>query len=337
MNDLQTTANKTLSYLLTNLDRILVETQSHAPDIAKLYKLPMLFIVSGHQEVAQQVLSFIQTRYLTDSGDLLTQPATDFKSAKPEYNEFYTYTNGWIVRAAQKLNYQPLSKLGYQFIEPLLSESGQGSLTHAPGVNDDVTDVLTTAHHGLICLERGLMQQAHSAGQYLIDMYNKQPELDKRFYLRSSRQGQLLTQFSGEQAPLYTVETDRDNQLYFMLGYPCAYLALLYQATGSQLYLDTAVDYFQFVLNCQHALLSLNSHKISWAASLLYRLDRPEPQYLNAIATITDQFIKQQDNQGLWYTADNDPIKVYDQSAEIACWFVSIQYNLQTAQSSSNI
>ena len=175
------------------------------------------------------------------------------------------------------------------------------------------------------------MQQAHSAGQYLIDMYNKQPELDKHFYLRSSRQGQLLTQFSREQAPLYTVETDQDNQLYFMLGYPCAYLALLYQATGSQLYLDTAVDYFQFVLNCQHALLSLNSHKLAWAASLLYRLAGPDPQYLNAIATITDHFIKQQDNQGLWYTADNDPIKVYDQSAEIACWFLYIQSNLKAS------
>ena len=67
----------------------------------------------------------------------------------------------------------------------------------------------------------------------------------------------------------------------------------------------TAVDYFQFVLNCQHALLSLNSHKLAWAASLLYSLAGPEPQYLNAIETITDHFIKQQDNQGLWYTVDH--------------------------------
>lgn len=281
----------------------------------------MLFIISGYEDKAQRVLNFIQTHYLTDSGDLLTQPATEFKSAKPEYNEFYTYTNGWIVRAAQKLNFSSLSDKGFQFMEPLLSNSGQGSLTHAPSDNGGITDVLTTAHHGLICLERSLMQQAHSAGQYLIDMYNKQPKLDQRFYLRSSREGNLLTQFTRDQALIHTIETDQEDQLYFMLGYPCAYLALLYQATDDKQYLDAAVSYFEFSANCRNALFSLNSHKLAWAASLLYCLHKPDPYYLNAIETITDNLIKQQDDQGLWYTADNDPIKFMTKALRLRVGF----------------
>lgn len=36
MNDLQISANKTLSYLLANLDRLLVDSPGNQPDIAKL-------------------------------------------------------------------------------------------------------------------------------------------------------------------------------------------------------------------------------------------------------------------------------------------------------------
>ena len=88
-----------------------------------------------------------------------------------------------------------------------------------------------------------------------------------------------------------------------------------------------AKEYADFALGCHESVLACEfSHKLAWALSELYSLI-PEPQYLEAVKRITDYFISIQREDGLWFS--DDPLKCYDQSAEIVCWFIEIANNLQ--------
>lgn len=130
---------------------------------------------------------------------------------------------------------------------------------------------------------------------------------------------------------LYFINKSEPDQLYFMLGYPAAFLALLYEKTNDKKYLDLAKFYLDTALACAENLYQSNfSHKVAWAASILYKLTE-EKKYLGVIQQISQHFLKQQSINGLWFVnnENKDYVTAYDQSAEIACWFLDIAKNLK--------
>jgi hypothetical protein len=112
-----------------------------------------------------------------------------------------------------------------------------------------------------------------------------------------------------------------------MIGYPAAFLALLYKETNRKEFLSAAKSYLDFSLFCDESVYSCDfSHKIAWAASLLYECTG-DKRYLAVIDKITSYFLEKQEN-GMWFTSDINAS--YDQSAEIACWFLDIAKNINS-------
>ncbi|MEE9451231.1 MAG: hypothetical protein V3V61_00575 [Gammaproteobacteria bacterium] len=295
-------------------------------DLSCYYKSPMMFIIAGQKDLANLVLDHIKCRYMTDTGDFMTDMS--MKSAKPEYTIFWTYTNGWIVRAAIELGRKDISISAYEYLLHYNVENGLGFLMNHLDSKNGVTDVLTAAHHGLIHLEHNNMDLAVLAGNYLCAALHKQPEIDRFFYLRFDASGNAITQFDDEQVAFFCIDKQIPDQLYFMIGYPCAYLALLHEKTKDKKFIEGAKAYLNFALSCDENVLSCNfSHKLAWAASILYKITG-DAKYLTSITTITDYFISRQSREGMWYLED-DINTAYDQSAEIACWFMDIVKNLQ--------
>ena len=211
-----------------------------------------------------------------------------------------------------------------------------GFLTHDVSSEDGVTDAITTAHLGLAMLEAGKVDIATQAGKYLISLLNKQPNLEEGFYLRQNAEGKLLTEFSDDQRALVFIDTQKENQLYFMLAYPVAFLTLLEKSTKATWtavtppYIKTAIEYMNFLLSCHESVYSSEfSHKVAWACSLLYTVVQ-DKRYIEMIDRISQAFIDKQDQSGLWYK--DDPLKSYDQSAEIGLWFSEIRRNLECVQ-----
>lgn len=275
-----------------------------AADIACYFKLPMMFIAAGKMESARKVMGYIKTRFLLPDGDFGN--SASIKSIKPEYIEYWSYINGWILRAANILEMTDVSRPASAYMKRYTGFS----------------DVLTAAHHGLIALEAGEMKDAPSAGDYLCAAIHDQPDLNKGFYLRFENK-KAVTAFASEQTPFYFVSKTEPNQLHFMIGYPAAFLALLYQETRDEKYLAAAKQYLDFSLSSHESVYACGfSHKTAWAASILFALTE-EAQYLHAVEKISNYLVSNQAANGLWY-ADADVNTSLDQSAEIAGWFLEI-------------
>lgn len=63
--------------------------------------------------------------------------------------------NGWLVSAAQKISREDIVKPALIFLDGFKNSENGGFFTHRLDLNDKITDVLTTALHGNICLKRG--------------------------------------------------------------------------------------------------------------------------------------------------------------------------------------
>ena len=304
-------------------------------DIAIDYKHPLMWIIVGDMVRANQMLEHVRNFWLRKNGDFKPLGEGIPKSMNPAYQEFYAYTNGWIVRAANKALRDDISIPGVKYLLNLQSVKTGGFYTHDPLINDGITDVLTTAHLGFVCLEAGYCDNAVYAGDYLCVSIEMQPNLEIGFYLRRNASGESVVKPPDEAALIYLVSKNKPNQLYFMVAYPIAFLVELYKVTSDEKYLQAAKSYAEFLLGCHKSVLSCEfSHKLAWALSNLYSVV-PDLRYLDTIKHITDYFISIQEENGLWFS--DESLKCYDQSAEIVCWFLEIAANLELSKSLVNV
>lgn len=314
-------ASKTVAFFETKL-KTDGSYGTEAKDIACYFKSPMLFIEADKPSVAIKILAHVQN-FMMQDGDFSS--ADIIKSIRPEYAEYWTYINGWILRAANRLSFTGIAVPAGEYLAHY--NIGNGFLTNNIQDATNITDILTASHHGLLNLEIRNLDIAISAGNYLCDALSKQPDIQKGFYLRFDKNADPIVEFKNEQAPFYFVSKTEPNQLHFMIGYSSAYLALLYKETSEEKFLTAAKEYLDFSLSCHESIYQCDfSHKIAWAASLVYGITA-EARYLDGIEKITNYFIKTQSDEGIWY-AQSDINTQYDQSAEIACWFLSIRKNL---------
>ena len=308
-------------------------TYPEIEDIAIYYKHPLMYQLFGDENKANKILDHIKQTYLRDNGDFLPQGG-ETKSSNLIYQEFYAYTNGWIIRAANKLHKDHIIHLGLGYLTTFENIKNGGFYTHNPQNNDGITDAITTAHLGLVNLEVKNIITATAAGNYLCELQSIQPDLNLGFYLRRDREGSCITDFTTESTLIHIVKKNEPNQLYFMLAYPIAFLIELYKNTKHDKYLRVAEQYADFALSCHPSVLACEfSHKLAWALSSLYEFN-PKETYLQAVDKIVSFFISLQDQEKLWFS--NDPLKCYDQSAEIICWFIEIAAILERIELKKN-
>jgi len=315
---LSESANQVVLFLESKLQKT-GSYGDNVKDIACYFKSPMMFLAANKPQAAAAILNHIKTTFMSVDGDFKTTDT--LKSTNGAYIEYWSYTNGWIVRAAHQLNIRAISQPGYTFLAQYNLGENAGFLTNNNKDGSVITDVLTVAHHGLINFEMGNLDIAISAGNFLCETIGKQLNLRNGFYLRLDKDKNLITECSKEQTPFYFVSATEPNQLHFMIGYPAAYLTMLYKKTQNSDFLNAAKAYLDFSLSCDRSVYECDfSHKIAWAASLIYECTGDD-KYLTVIDKISDYFIKKQ-KDGMWFPEDIN--SSYDQSAEIACWFLDI-------------
>jgi hypothetical protein len=170
----------------------------------------------------------------------------------------------------------------------------------------------------------GYSEIAIAAGNYLCKTIKNQPHVETHFYLRFDKKDAPITDFPKDKALFYAIDKIEPMQLHFMMGYPSAYLAMLYKITNEKRFLLAAKEYLDFSLSCDNSVFKCSfSHKIAWAASIIWSITKEE-KYLIAIDKIVNYFISTQCDNGIWYEG-SDIDTQYDQSSEIACWFFSIE------------
>jgi len=295
-------------------------------DVSGYYKSPMMFLRAGRPDKALQILDYAKTNFMQADGDFLS--SMGIKSTNSAYTEFWTYTNGWLVRASQQLFREDINKPALIFLERFKNVENGGFFTHRLDLSDYITDVLTTALHGHIHLERGNITTSIKSGYYLINMIDLQRNLTNGFYLRLDKQGNLITNFSEREASLHWISRKEPDQLYFMLGYPIAFLGFLFQSTQNLEFFEAAHRYVDFLLACHEDIFSSNfSHKVAWACSVLFSISSDQ-RLEKLITSVMKHFLITQSEEGAWFL-EKDIHMAYDQSAEIVCWFLETAKNIE--------
>ncbi len=291
-------------------------------DLAFYYKAPYVLYISGKIQEANHLLSYIQRAFGQENGDFTTSSA--LKSVNGNFIEYWAYLNGWIALTAQKMGRFDVAYRAYDYLQSFYHPRHGGFTTQKPyGQNDNTSDVLTSAHLGLVALYLGDLTKAKTAGHFLQTVLFRQPHPPHGFYLRLQDDGELITNFAKDSSMFFQVHATQPNQAYFMLGYPIAFLGKLFAATNDSRYIDTAKDYLEFLLGCQGNLRAFHySHKVAWGAAIVGRITK-DAHYLELATSIADFLVHTQSPDGRWLP-DQPAYTYFDQTAEIAIWMREI-------------
>lgn len=295
-------------------------------DLACYYKSPYLFQLSGQTRDAARLLAFIRRRFMRADHDFTT--AAGHKSDNAAFTEYWAYPNGWLAMAAQRMGRFDIAYPAFEYLRACHEPTQGGFRTSGPS-DSSGADALTTAHLGLVCLYFGDVQRAEGAGRWLARLLAVQPDLRTDLFLRVDRSGDLVRDVPEGKAAFYVVRAREPHQAYFMIGYPIAFLAKLFEATGDGAHLRAACGYLDFAVSCEGNLRSCHtSHKVAWGAAVLARITG-NPRCTELAVTIADHLIGIQDPSGVWL-ADQPAHTTFDQTAEIAIWLREISAELLT-------
>lgn len=321
MNQYEWAADRAVECLATQL-RDDGSYGAQVDDLACYYKSPYLLQLVGRTREAARLLQFVHRRFMRTDHDFTT--SADHKSDNPAFTEYWTYPNGWIAMAAQRMGYFDIAYPAFDYLQSGYDPAQGGFLTGgAVRRRRSGTDALTNAHLGLVCLYFGDLERAHGAGHWLARLLTMQPDLDFGLFLRLDHAGDLVRNFSENTAAFHVVRTNEPDQAYFMVGYPIAFLAKLFEATSDELYLQAARGYLDYALSCKGNMRSCHtSHKVAWGAAILSRITG-DPHGFELAATIADHLVDIQHPSGAWLV-DQPAHTRFDQTAEIAIWLREI-------------
>lgn len=301
-----------------------------ADDLACYYKSPYLFQLSGRAREAARLLTFIRGRFMRPDHDFAT--SADHKSDNAAFTEYWAYPNGWLAIAAQRMGRFDVAYPAFEYLRSCREPGQDGFLTSgSAGSGDGGTDALTTAHLGLVCLYFGDLERAQGAGRWLARLLAIQPDLSEGLFLRCDGLGHLVRDVPEGKAAFHVVSSREPDQAYFMIGYPIAFLAKLFEATADDAHLRAARGYLDFGLSCEGNLRTCHtSHKVAWGAAVLARITG-DPRCTELSAAIADHLLGIQDSSGAWL-ADQPAHTTFDQTAEIAIWLQEISAELPERQ-----
>jgi hypothetical protein len=297
---------------------------SHAnADPAYYYKAPYLLHLAGRAAAAHRVLDYIAATFLQPNGDVLSPDGS--KTSDPVLAQYPGYINGWITIAATKLGRFDVAVPTWAYLRRFRHPELGGFMLqgpYEPGGSQTV-EMFMTAHLGLTALYRGELESAITAGEALERFLARQPDPERRMYLRMSGAGELITDYPAEAAGLHVVEAGQASQAWFFIGYPIAFESQLHLATREERFLNTARDYAGFALQCRpHVAREHFGHKVGWGAAQLARVTGDAD--LRALAVdIADHLAAAQSSDGTWLD-DEKPHTRTDQSVEVAIWLLEI-------------
>jgi len=305
---------------------------AEADDLAYYYKGPYALSLTGHFTEAMRMLDHIKRSYMSQDGDFRG------KRKKSEFlsEEFYTYANAWIVIGAQRLGRFDISYNGMDFLLRYRDCDSGGFFSQKEPSSHGMIDTLDTCFDGLACLYLGHLKEAIEAGEFLMRLLDMQAEDTDRFYFRYSPDKGLVTSFPSEEALNYVVDSRKEKQRYFFVGYPVGYLSKLYMISGNTNYLKAADGYFNFAASCRGDVYHYPaSGKLGWGSAVAFKATE-NAKYRQTAEKLASYLVSIQNPDGSWLydgrypSMDQQPPAVtFDITQEFVCWLREIALDLR--------
>jgi len=318
-------------------------------DSAHYCKLPNALVWGGRIPEADRMLDYCVKTFFRSNGDF-TNIGEEFsptnKTLHWEFADFYAYLNQWWITAGMRLGRFDFVPKAYDYVHhQWYNPKTCAGILQEPINMRYENCIFTSAHIGLTNLYMGQMDVATSIGDTIVKMVDKQPGLDfstgePRFYMRFDDDFNLLKGFAPDDKGVKLaaiMKAENPNQCWWSLGYPAAYLAILYRSTGQEKYLEGAKKILDFAANpnCGNLRECIFSHKVMWAASLVGEITG-RADYWDLCRDIAGHIINEGQvedgrvlNWGWERGTEYGQAQIIDQTAEIAYWFYVVARQME--------
>ncbi|PWH14180.1 MAG: hypothetical protein DDG58_12855 [Ardenticatenia bacterium] len=293
------------------------------PQLGAFYKGSWAFTLTGQPTATHRLLNHARERYMTPDGDFVPRTALIHQVAH------YLYINAYFVIGSMAVGRYEIAMPAARFLAAQQdARSGGFFSTLTPPGTPGGTDTISTAAAGVACLVSGHLEAARRAGEYLIDILERQRITSNYFYTALTPDGVLDTAASESEVRWWRViDLHAPDQCWYALGLPLAFLVLLHQASDQTRYRTAAEAYCALLERCVNPWEGPSSGKAAWGCAMLYRITG-ETRYREIALRVARYIMGHQEADGHWILAKIRGIPAavsldsvdFDVTAEYTLW-----------------
>lgn len=310
MAAIESTRRRGVEFLLAHIGENGAVDDAIGPRVS-WYRIPWALQVSGEAAAAARVLAWIEQFGLGVDGQFhggfgWDQVANRTTNTYPETILAY---GAWLLRRPDIARRCMDFAMRYQ--DPA---TGGIWMTRESTGPESPQLLFPTAQFGMSAVMTGRTEAAIRAGEWMIRLWDAQPELPNRLYTIWTAANGLMTALTDGIDPRHVVNDSRlERQLHYNGGIAAAFLTHLSMSTGDEGWLDYARRFQAFSMqSCPEQFLTKQVCKSAWGSGLLY-LATGDAMYLPWIEKMGRWFAAGQDVDGGWsntpYIEPNPPLR----------------------------
>jgi hypothetical protein len=270
------------------------------PKTDAFYKGSWALLMTGQPAAAQRSLNYAQRHFLTADGDFLP------RGHIWHYEVHYLYANAYFIIGSMAAGRYEIGMPAVQFMLTQQDAEHGGFYTRRTAAgNRNLTDTMSAGAAGVACLAAGQLDAARRVADYLAHIAELQPAPQERFFTTIEADGQLGTGVQDEEEAWWRIiETQTEDQCWYAVGLPFAFLVQMAEAAGpaGSRYRELAQWYFDFQLRCVNPWDGGSSGKAGWGCAMLYRITG-ETRYRDIAFHIANMIASKQNADGSWGTS----------------------------------
>jgi hypothetical protein len=301
------------------------------PQVDAFYKGSWALTLTGQPTAVQRSLNYARQHFLTADGDFVPR-------GHPWHtNVHYVYANVYFIIGSMMAGRYEVAMPAVRFLLSQQDPDHGGVYSRRTETGQkELCDTMSAGAAGVALLAAGQMDAARRVAGFLAHIVDLQPAADDRFYTTVEADGQLGTQIKEAEAFWRIVDTHTENQCWYAVGLPFAFLIRLAEATGESRYRDLAQWYFDFQLRCVDPWDGGSSGKAGWGCAMLYRITG-ETRYRDVAFHVANNIMGWQDADGGWaslgkgYGETDEPALTnadFDATSEFTLWLALIASNV---------
>lgn len=290
----ENTLQKTVDWILTfrNPDGSFGDTSRRK---TTQFKLPVALIDNGRRAEALAHMRWLVKETFTAEGDF-SDPREGYHAAH------WPYRNLWYIGGAHFLEMYEVTFPAWQYVLRFRDPNTGGLRAVAPYADtaaDARQNLILTAFLGLTGLRLGDLSVAEKAGDFLCDLIEAQPEMDRRFYLFWRPDSGFVHDVpGGDDRRWYWVERDGLDEDHYNLGMAMTGLSHLYKALKKPRFLEGAKKVHQYFSACREDRFgNVSAGKVMYGLTWMYWITG-DPAYLAEAEQSAAQMIQMQGNDG---------------------------------------
>jgi hypothetical protein len=260
------------------------------------YRAPWAFALAGETAAGLRLLDWIRRHRFTPDGAFVSGD-----DQSDSVDSWYPYPLSSLIVGAHLLRQFDMSERGVQHLLTRQDPTTGGFYSRRDDSSDAAFQELAVACGAMLPLViTGQLDAAERVGDFLVRLWELQPEPADRLYCIYTREARLLTRFPEAIRKAAVNEAHDGQQYHYNGGFAAASLAYLYLACPKPIYLETARRYMAFSMNSTPRQFEVQQVcKSGWGAALLYSITR-EPVYRDWAIKLGDWFIGNQFPDGYW-------------------------------------